>query len=121
MAVRAAAKALAARLDGGQYDEAWAMAGPNLSARTTQEEFVRYVSTLREPLGAAGKRTIKGFGFPTELEGAPQGQYGLITVETDFANASAVEEKFVFELVAGKWRLVGYWLSKTFTIGTKRE
>lgn len=115
--VRAAAKILVARLDAGQYAEAWAMAGPSLTAKTTQAEFVRYISTLRAPLGAAGKRTIKGFGFPTELEDAPRGQYGVIAVETDFANAEAVEEKLVFEFVGGKWRLVGYWLSKTLTIG----
>ena len=116
-AVRAAAKAVAGRLDAGQYAEAWAMVGPNLSAKSTQEEFARYVSTLRAPLGAPGKRTIKGFGFPTTLEGVPRGQYGVIAVETDFANANAVEEKFVFEFVGGNWRLIGYWLSKKFTMG----
>lgn len=93
------------------------MAGPNLSAKSTRQEFERYISTLRAPLGAAGKRMIKGFGFPTELDGAPRGQYGLIAVETDFANAKGVEEKFVFEFVGGEWRLIGYWLSKKFTIG----
>jgi hypothetical protein len=115
--VLAAAKAVASSFDAGKYVEAWAMVGPSLSAKSTQDEFAGYVSTLRATLGAPGKRTVKGFGFPAAMEGLPQGQYGLIAVETDFANAKAVEEKFVFEFVGGKWRLIGYWLAKEVTIG----
>src|SRR5690606_25081019 len=110
-------KAVAALFDEGRFAESWAMAGPILESQTSEQEWARHVAMLRKPLGAAGKRTIEGFGFPKELEDAPPGEYGLIGVRTDFANAEAVQEKFVFQRVEGEWKLVGYWLSKTFKVG----
>jgi hypothetical protein len=115
--VRAAAKAVAAMFDEGRFAESWAMAGPILESQTSEQEWTRHVAMLRRPLGAAGKRTIEGFGFPKELDDAPPGEYGLIGVRTDFANAEAVQEKFVFQRIGGEWKLVGYWLSKTFKVG----
>ena len=116
--VRAAAKSVAALLDAGRYDDIWNQAGPILVAKTSKQEFSDYVLALRRPLGVAGSRKIKGFGFPSRLEGAPPGTYGLIAVDTDFANAKHVEEKFVFQQIDGQWKLIGYWLSKKFTFGT---
>jgi hypothetical protein len=115
--IRDAAKAVAAMFDDGRFAESWSLVGPILESQTSQEAWARHVATLRKPLGAAGKRTIEGFGFPKELEGAPPGEYGLIGVRTDFANAKSVEEKFVFQRVGGKWKLAGYWLSKKVTFG----
>ena len=51
------------------------------------------------------------------MAGAPAGQYGIIGLETDFANAKSVDEKYVFQRVGNEWKLAGYWLSKKFTVG----
>jgi hypothetical protein len=115
--VRDAARAVSKLLDAGKYADVWALAGPTLSASSNKEAFVSFLTGIRSRLGAPGKRIVKGFGFPTELEGAPKGQYGLVAVTTDFANADDVEERFVFELVDGNWRLAGYHVSKTMTFG----
>ena len=115
--LRDATRAIAKLFDDGQYSESWALVGPVLQAQTNQQAWARHVTALRTPLGQAGKRTIKGFGFTTEIDGAPPGEYGIIGVETDFSNANDVEEKFAFERASGEWRLVGYWLSKKFIIG----
>ncbi|WP_162125758.1 DUF4019 domain-containing protein [Pseudoxanthomonas wuyuanensis] len=119
--VRAAARTIAALFDEGRFAESWALAGPVLKSQTSQQEWARHVATLRKPLGAAGKRTIEGFGFPKELDGAPPGEYGLIGVRTDFTNANAVEEKFVFQRVGTEWKLIGYWLSKKVTFGVSKQ
>lgn len=117
--LRDATKAVANLFDEGRYSESWTLVGPVLKSQTNQETWARHIATLRSPLGQAGKRVIKGFGFSAEIDGAPPGEYGIIGVETDFANAKGVEEKFVFERSAGEWKLVGYWLSKKFTIGAR--
>lgn len=117
--LRDATRAVAKLFDDGRYSESWALVGPVLQAQTNQETWARHVAVLRTPLGQPGKRTIKGFGFTTEIDGAPLGEYGIIGVETDFSNATNVEEKFVFERASGEWRLAGYWLSKKFTMGGK--
>ena len=117
--LRDAARAIAKLFDEGQYSESWALVGPVLQAQTNQEAWARHVTVLRKPFGQPGKRTIKGFGFTTEIDGAPPGEYGIIGVETDFSSANGVEEKFVFERASGEWRLVGYWLSKNITIGVE--
>lgn len=118
--VSAAARTVAALFDEGRFAESWALVGPVLESQTSQQEWARHVATLRKPLGAAGKRTIGGFAFPKEMDDAPPGEYGLIGVRTDFANANAVEEKFVFQRVGTEWKLIGYWLSKTVTFGANR-
>ena len=116
--VLAAAKSVATMFKAGRYAESWRLVGPLLKAQTTQQEWVHYVSALRAPLGAPGASKVQGFGFPTAMADAPSGQYGIIGLETDFANIKGVQEKFVFQYVDKEWKLVGYWLSKKFTIGT---
>jgi hypothetical protein len=117
----AAVKVVARMLDDGRFAEAWSLVGPSLQSQTSSEEWARNVAMMRKPLGAVERRTGKGFAFPKELDDAPPGEYGLLGASTDFANAKAVEEKFVFQRVGGKWRLVGYSLAKTITVGEPSE
>lgn len=116
--IHAAATAVAALLDEGRYADAWDTVGPLLVAQTNREQWARNLALVRTPLGAPGQRTVAGFGFPESLDDAPPGEYGLVGYRTDFANAAAVEEKFVFQRINGTWKLAGYWLSKKMTLGT---
>ena len=116
--VFAAAKSVAKMFNSGEYAESWKLLAPLLQAKTTQQEWGKYVSALRTPLGAPGASKVQGFGFTKTMADAPPGQYGIIGLETDFANIKGVQEKFVFQYEDKKWKLVGYWLSKKFTIGT---
>ncbi|OOG43237.1 hypothetical protein B0E52_09885 [Rhodanobacter sp. C06] len=116
--VFAAAKSVAKMFNSGEYAESWKLLAPILKAKTTQQEWSKYVSTLRTPLGTPGASKVQGFGFTKTMADAPPGQYGIIELETDFANIKGVQEKFVFQYVDKKWKLAGYWLSKKFTIGT---
>jgi hypothetical protein len=114
--VLAATKSVATMIDAGHYLDSWKFVGPTLQAQTTQQDWASYIAALRTPLGTRGSSKLLGYGFPTKIAGAPSGQYGVIGLETDFANAKGVEEKFVFQRVGNEWKLVGYWLSKKFTV-----
>ncbi|QWP75875.1 DUF4019 domain-containing protein [Lysobacter sp. K5869] len=105
-----AAEAVAKDLDAGRYAAAWAKSSPTLSKQTNQEQFTKIISRMRGAVGAPGKRKVKGFGFESELDGLA-GRFGTIAIGTEFARLKTGEEKFVFEHVDGKWKLVGYFLS----------
>ena len=103
-------------LDHERFDEAWSSAGPILQGQTSSAAFASGIKSMRDSLGAPGHREIKGFNFPGVLDGA-KGDFGIIGIETDFANAKAVQEKLVFQKVDGQWRLAGYWLTEKTTFG----
>jgi hypothetical protein len=115
--VLAAAKSVATMIDAGRYSDSWKLVAPLLQAQTTQQDWASYIATLRTPLGTRGSSKLLGYGFPTKMAGAPAGQDGIIGLETDFANAKSVDEKYVFQRVGNEWKLAGYWLSKKFTVG----
>jgi hypothetical protein len=114
--VSAAARQIAFLFDHDRLDEAWALTGPMLRNQTSRLAFIAGVKAFRSSLGPAGDRVIKGFNFPKELDGV-KGDFGLIGVETDFANVQAVQEKFVFQRLGDQWKLVGYWLTKKRSFG----
>ncbi len=102
-------------LDQGRFDETWTNAGPVLKERTSREAFASGIKGFRESLGTPGHRMVKGFNFPRVLDGV-HGDFGIIGIETDFANAKAVQEKLVFQKVDGQWQLIGYWLTRTTSL-----
>lgn len=114
--VLAAANSVAGMFNAGRYSESWNLVGPLLKEKTDQQAWASYIGALRAPLGTPGKSEVLGFGFPTKMADAPPGQYGVIAFKTDFANARGVQEKLVFQRVGNEWKLVGYWLSKNFTL-----
>ena len=114
--VVAAARRVAGHLDEGRYGEVWASTGPMLRSRSTQEQFIANLVLIRKPLGRGGQRDIRGFSFPTELEGHT-GEFGLVALGTDFERLENVEEKFVFQRIESEWKLVGYFVSTTVTLG----
>ena len=103
-------------LDQERFDEAWSTAGPMLQGQASRTAFASGIKTMRDSLGAPSHRKIKGFNFPSVLDGV-KGDFGIIGIETDFANANAVQEKLVFQRVDGEWKLAGYWLTKKVTFG----
>jgi hypothetical protein len=116
--VLAAARQVAGLLDKGEIREVWAVAGPILLAQSNERLFTSTISRLRKPLGVVGHRDVKGFNFPKEIDGHV-GTFGLVAAETDFEHAENVEEKFVFQRVGNEWKLIGYFLSKKVTLGTR--
>jgi uncharacterized RDD family membrane protein YckC len=104
-----AARSVAARLDAGEYGEAWDAAASVMQAKMLRAAFVTMMTGGRTPLGAAGARRVVGTGLFEHMDGAPPGHYGVFVIQTDFANVKAVQEKFVFLRVGQEWKLAGYW------------
>lgn len=112
-----AAEAVAKDLDAGRYAAAWAKSSPSLTKQANQEQFAKSISRMRGLVGAPGKRKVDGFGFVNEIDGVA-GRFGTIAIGTEFARLKTGQEKFVFEHVDGKWKLVGYFVSGKVKFGS---
>ena len=110
-----AAENVVALMDKNQMGAVWDLSGPMLRNRTSKTTFVTGIFVLRSPLGSPGERKVAGFNFSNKLEGFT-GDFGMIFITTDFENAKEVEEQFVFQKIDGKWKIIGYFISKTYTI-----
>ena len=98
-------------LDAGEYGKAWDQAAKPFQDSMPRLAFIADVKAMRGMVGDIKARSPQGIGFTRDLQGAP-GHYAGALFETNFANASAVEEKLTFVNQNGQWRLAGYALKK---------
>lgn len=111
----AAGKTLVGEIDAGRLHDTWTEAGPALRARSTETAWVSTLETTRNVVGKVVDRKLKGVGIYDHLEGAPPGEYAAVFFSTSFVNAT-VDEKAVFQKTDGKWKVVGYFMKKTYTV-----
>ncbi len=112
-AVAKVAGAFLSKLDSGDVQETWSQASPYLQKISNQTAWATGIETLRSSVGAFKSRKLKGIGFTHTIDGAPAGDYAAIAFDTTFANSSA-EEKVVLQNSRGEWKILGYFVSKSF-------
>ena len=81
---------------------------------TTEGVWATSIRALRSTVGSYKARKLKGIGFTHTLDGVPPGDYAAIGYDSIFSNAS-VQEKVVVQKEGGEWKVVGYFLTKTFS------
>jgi hypothetical protein len=107
----AAAEAWLSLVDAGEYAESWEEAAQVFKSAVTQEQWVRTMHTLRDPLGKNTSRELKSKRYQTSLPGAPDGEYVIIQFQASFENkTSAVETITPMLDKDGKWRVSGYYM-----------
>jgi hypothetical protein len=98
-------------VDSGDYSQSWVEASSLFKAAVTEQDWVRKVKAVRQPLGALISRKLKSATPITQLPGAPDGQYVVIQYDTSFANKkSAVETVTPMLDKDGQWRVSGYFI-----------
>lgn len=112
-AVTKAAGLFLGKLDSGAVKDTWGQASPYLQQISNESAWVTGIQTLRSNVGAFKSRKLKGIGFTHAIDGAPAGDYAAIAFDTTFAN-SGVQEKVVLQNSEGTWKILGYFLSKSF-------
>jgi len=70
---------------------------------------------MRGAMGDLQSRKREAIGFVTDMPDAPPGRYAGAFFESTFARET-VEEKAVFVRQGDAWRLVGYFMSKRYTV-----
>lgn len=98
-------------IDRSKYTDSWSKAAQYFQNNITQEEWVRTLQGVRQPLGAILSRNIESRQYTTTLPGSPDGEYVVIQYHTSFANKqSAVETVTPMLDKDGNWKIAGYFI-----------
>ena len=99
------------QIDKGEYLESWDNAAQYFQNQILQDRWSAALRASRKPLGNSTSRNINSSEFKSELPGAPDGNYYILTYNSSFENkASAIETITLTKGVDGKWRAVGYYI-----------
>lgn len=99
------------QIDKGEYLESWDSAAQYFQNQILQDRWAATLKASRSPLGNSTSRNINSSEFKSELPGAPDGNYYILTYKSSFENkASAIETVTLTKSLDGKWRVVGYYI-----------
>ena len=99
------------QIDNGEYLESWDNAAQYFQNQILQDRWSAALKASRGPLGNSTSRNINSSEFRSELPGAPDGNYYILTYNSSFENkASAIETITLTKGIDGKWRAVGYYI-----------
>lgn len=99
------------QIDKGEYLESWDNAAQYFQNQILQDRWSAALKASRGPLGNSTSRNINSSEFKSELPGAPDGNYYILTYNSSFENkASAIETITLTKGIDGKWRAVGYYI-----------
>jgi Protein of unknown function (DUF4019) len=97
--------------DRGDAQQSWQQAASLFQRAVTPEQWARSLSTVREPLGALIERKLETAKPATELPGAPDGHYVVLTFQTSFVHKrSATETVTPMREDDGSWHVAGYYV-----------
>lgn len=98
-------------VDAKKYRESWTEAAPFFQEKVKEVDWVKMVSSVRDPLGETKSRELIGAQYTTALPGAPQGEYVVMQFQTAFQNKpEAVETVTPMKDDKGTWRVSGYYI-----------
>ena len=99
------------QIDKGEDLESWDNAAQYFQNQILQDRWSAALKASRGPLGNSTSRNINSSEFRSELPGAPDGNYYILTYNSSFENkASAIETITLTKGIDGKWRAVGYYI-----------
>ncbi len=99
-------------LDMRKYAESWDASSDLLKQSVSRGEWTTQIVKARDTLGDVASRTLKDAKPETNPQGAPPGEYLLLTYQTVFASQGAPRTE-TLPLVKGRdgrWRAVGYFV-----------
>jgi Protein of unknown function (DUF4019) len=104
-----------ALVDARKYGESWDAASDLFKKSVSRSEWSTQVVKLRETIGALASRTLKEAKPEHDPQGAPPGDYLLLTFDTVFASQGKpfAETLVLVKAPDGKWRAVAYFVRST--------
>ncbi len=98
-------------VDAGDYGAGWDAAASVMQDGIPKDQFSQQVGAARGPFGAVKSRSFASAEYKTTLDGAPDGEYVILTFETVFENkAAAVETVTPTVDWDGAWKVSGYYV-----------
>jgi Protein of unknown function (DUF4019) len=104
----AAAKAWAAQIDAGQYDESYLFGCEAMHDKVPQDRWDLVLKALRAPWGpVVSRKQVSHVYQPNGYQGT-EGEFMVITYDTAFQKFGPAMEVIVLKWEDGKWRGAGY-------------
>ena len=98
-------------VDAGKYGESWDQAAQSFKKAVTQDKWNGALKQVREPLGKAVLRKLKGTEYMENPPNGPAGKYVIVQYDTDFENKKPAIETVSLTLESdGHWRVAGYFI-----------
>lgn len=99
-------------VDARKYGESWDIASDFLKQSVSRAEWATQLVKARETIGDVASRKLKSSVPQKDPQGAPPGDYLLVTYDTVFASqgASKTETLPLIRTADGRWRAVGYFI-----------
>lgn len=98
-------------VDQAQYEASWEEAATYFKDAVDRDTWVAQVKAVRAPLGEVVSRKVIGARAMSSLPGAPDGEYVVIQIETEFANKKSSVETITPMLDGARgWRVSGYFI-----------
>jgi hypothetical protein len=96
--------------DATRYADSRKEASAAFQAAVSEQSWSHEMQNIRRwPQGKVGTRKLKSAVYSTTLPGAPDGEYVVVTYDTDFENKPAAVETVTVSLEKdGIWRVAGY-------------
>ncbi|MFN5631167.1 MAG: DUF4019 domain-containing protein [Sphingomonadales bacterium] len=97
-------------LDANSWSASWNDTGKLFRSQLTQEQWVKTVQSVREPLGTVVSRVVNGSSKSKSLPGAPDGEYEIIQYRSVFSKKADTIETVILAREDDKWKIVGYFI-----------
>ncbi len=97
-------------IDDGHYSQSWSDAGALFKNRLTQDEWSHQVAKSRGPLGQVVSRAFRGETTTKTLPGAPDGDYDIVTFNTELTSKKAAVETVILAREGDGWKVDGYFI-----------
>jgi hypothetical protein len=100
-----------ALVDESRLAESWTEASGGFRSAVSEARWAEAAGAARSPFGALRSRTLQDVQRATELPGAPDGEYAVLTFGSAFDHKrSAVETLTLARDADGEWRAAGYFV-----------
>ncbi len=109
----AASKAWLKMVDDGDYAAAWSDVAHLFKGKMDVDVWVQSVSAPRGQVGVLKSRKLKNYTETTSLPDVPDGDYAIVSFQTDFETKGASTEVLSLVHENGKWKVGGYFIQMT--------
>jgi hypothetical protein len=104
----AASKSWTAQIDAAQYDDSYAFGCQAMHDKVQQDQWGAVLKALRQPWGTLVDRKQVSHIYKGDGYLGSEGEFMVITYDTNFSRLNSVTEVVVLKWEDGKWRGAGY-------------
>ncbi len=98
-------------VDTDQFAQSWQISASLLKEKVPEQKWVDQLQRTRAITGPLVERTQDSMSYSTSAKDSPEGEYVLITFDTDFKQKPDVSEIVTVMLDKDKtWRVAGYFI-----------